>query len=402
MKVFSDFFLHMYTEVVFGKGCQKEAGRLIKKYGGSKVMLVYDDVVRTIGLYDEIAELLKAEGLPFVELSGIQPNPRRSLVQVGVERAKREQIDFVLGIGGGSTMDTTKAIAFAMGYDGDWWDLYCGKAKPAGRVAMGAISTIAASGSEMSVASVILDDVGSHKKVSLHSEQCRPDFTILNPELTCSVPAFQTGAGAADIFVHTFERYFYHNSCALADGFAEGLLRTVVKYGPIAVREPDNYEARAELLLCASFAHNDITSVGHGGRQRGGAHGLESIMSATFDTVHGAGLAVIMPEFLRYMADYSEEACLRAARFAIQIFGVTPDLEDLKLTAYEGADRLRSWLDSLGMPSRLSQLRCASGSITEADIPAMVANGRFGPDGLYKTFVTMTKEEMTAFYKRIL
>ncbi|WP_130870590.1 iron-containing alcohol dehydrogenase [Intestinimonas massiliensis (ex Afouda et al. 2020)] len=402
MKSFSGFSLRLYTEIQFGMDCHKNLCALIQKYGGHKVMLVCDDVVRAIGLYDEVTALLKEADIPFVELSGIQPNPRRTLAHTGVERAKQEGVDFVLGMGGGSTIDTTKAIAFAVRYDGDWWDLYCGKAKPTTRLPMGVVPTIAASGSEMSMASVILDDVSTHKKLSLHSELCRPDFAVLNPEFTYSVPAFQTGAGAADIFAHTFERYFYHDSCALADGFAEGLLKTVVKYGPVAVREPKNYEARAELLLCASFAHNDITGVGHGGRQRGGAHGLESILSAAFDTVHGAGLAVVMPEFLRYMADYSEEACARVARFAIQIFGVTPDLEDLKSVAYEGAARLRAWLDSMGMPARLSQLRGKDGPICAENIPAIVANGRFGPDGIYRNYVTMTKEQMTAFYQRIL
>lgn len=402
MKTFSNFSLHLYTEVVFGRDTHKQVGDLIHKYGGNKVMLVYDNVAKLIGVYDQVVELLNQANLPFVELGGIQPNPRRSLAAQGVETAKAEGVDFVLGIGGGSTMDTSKAIAYAVKYDGDWWDLYAGRAKPVDRLPVGAISTIAASGSEMSMASVILDDVDSHKKCSLRSTIGRPVFTILNPEFTYTVPAFQTGAGAADIFAHTFERYFYHDSSALSDGFAEGLLKTVVKYGPIAVRDPKNYEARSQLLLCASFAHNDITGLGHGAGPRGGAHGLESIMSATFDTVHGAGLAVVMPEFLRYCADYSEEACARAAKLAITVFGVQPDLEDLHQVAYEGADRLRDWLNSLGMPAKLSELRCAKGSITEEDIPDMVKNGRFGADGLYKTYITMTKEQMTEFYKRIL
>lgn len=402
MKTFSEFSLHLYTELVFGKDTHKKVAGLIRKHGGHKAIVVYDDVVRAIGLYDEVAQVLQQENIPFVELSGIRPNPQRSLVDVGIARAKEAKVDFVLGIGGGSTMDTAKAIAFATQYEGDWWDLYSGKAKAEARLPMGAISTIASSGSEMSHASVIQDDISTNKKYSLHSNLCRPVFTILNPELTYSVPKFQTAVGAADIFAHAFERYFYHDSCALADGFSEGLMKTVVKYGPIAVNDPTNYEARAELLMCASFAHNDITSIGHGAGKRGGAHGLEGALSGAFGTVHGAGLAVVMPEYLKYMADYSQEALNRVARFAIQIFGVTPDLEDLRSVAYQGADRLRDWLNSMGAPSRLSQLKGWNGMLKEEDIPLMIEKGRIGKDGLYTAFVSMTKEQMADFYKRIL
>jgi len=398
MKKFGNFNLCLYTDLHFGKDTHLDVANLIKKHGGSKIMLVYDNVTKLIGLYDIVVEILNKEKIEFVELSGIQPNPRRSLASEGVELAKKEKIDLVLGMGGGSTMDTTKAVAFGAAYDGDWWDLYSGKAKPIRRLKIGAISTIAASGSEMSQASVILDDIDTHKKISLRNDYARPDFTILNPELTYTVPKFQTAAGAADIFAHTFERYFYNDSSALGDGFAEGLLKTVVKYGPIAVNDPKNYEARAELLLCASMSHNNITNVGHGSGPRGGAHGVESIISATFDTAHGAGLAVVMPEWLRYAADYSEEGLKRVAKFAIQIFGVSPDLEDLHTVAYEGANRCEQWISSLGLPNKLSQLA----DIKESDIPLMVEKGRFGDDGLFKTYVTMTKEQLSEFYKRII
>lgn len=399
MKDFGTYNLYLYTEVEFGKDSHEQVGKLIKKHGGSKVLFVYDSVAKMIGIYDEIVNLLRAAEIEFVEFTGIKANPSRKHTALGIQLAKQEKVDFVLAVGGGSTIDTSKAISFGALYEGDWWDLYTKKAVSNKRLPVGAIPTIAASGSEMSQASVIVDDVDTGKKVSLHSDYARPVFVIMNPEFTYTVPKFQTAAGAADIFAHTFERYFYHDSCMLADGFAEGLLKTVVKYGPIAVNHPDNYEARAELLLCASFSHNNITNVGHSKGPRGGAHGVEAILSAAFDTAHGAGLAVVMPEWMRFAADYSEEGLRRVAKMAIQVFGVSPDLEDLKSVAYEGAKRCREWLNSMGLPATLTQL---NPNITEKDIPMMVEKGRFGADGLYRSYVTMTREDLAAFYKRIL
>ncbi len=398
MKTFTDFNLHLYTDIVYGKDKEKMAGELVKKHGGKKVMLVYGGgSIKKMGLYDTVVSSLKDAGLEIVELPGVQPNPRRSLVQKGIELAKAEGVDFLLAVGGGSTLDTAKAIACAVKFGDNWWDMFSKGAVCTDRLGVGSIHTISAAGSESSTSMVVVDDVERiGQKCSNPSACLRPDFAIMNPELTYSVSKYQTASGAADIFAHTLERYFYNSDCALGDEFAAGLLRTVVKYGPIACEDPNNYEARGELMLCATFSHNDITGIGHSG-VRGGPHGLESIISGTYDTAHGAGLAVVMPAWLRYVADFSDKGCARVAKLAIEVFGVTPDLADLKSVAYEGIERFKSWLKRIGMPLTLTEL-----GVENADIDLFIERGRFNADGLFVGYVTMTKDQMRNFYEGIL
>ena len=257
-KIFTDFNFQMKSEIVFGVNTELQTAELIKKYGGTKVMIVMDGggFIKSSGLFDRVAGVLDAAGIPYVELEGVQPNPRLSLVREGLETVKREGVDFMLAIGGGSTIDTAKAIALGMVYDGDLWDFFTGKT-PEKMAPVGAISTIAATGSETSGSAVILDDIKSHTKLGNMFNHIRTVFAILNPELTYSVPPFQTGAGTADILAHSFDSYFTYASSYLGDQFSEATMRTAVKYGPIALKDPTNYEARAELLLNASFAHND-------------------------------------------------------------------------------------------------------------------------------------------------
>lgn len=398
MKTFGHFDLHLSTEIVFGKGTEARTGELVQKYGGTKVLLVYGGgSIKRIGLYDRVIDSLHQAGISYVELAGVQPNPRRSLCDKGIEIARANGVDFILAVGGGSTLDTAKAISYALCYEGDWWDFYSGKAVPQARVPVGSIHTISAAGSETSTGTVIVDDVDTGAKKGGSGPLARPVFAIMNPELTYTVNAYQTGAGTSDIFAHTLERYFYPDDCALGDAFAEGLLRTVIKYGPLAIEKPNDYEARAELMLCGSFAHNDITGIGHTPGRRGGPHALESAISAFFDTAHGAGLAVVMPAWLRLVADSGEAGCARVAQLAVNVFGVSADMADLKLVAYEGIARFRHWLNALGMPSTLTQM-----GLKESDIQTLVDNGRYDANGQIAGYIYLNRQELDAFYHSVL
>ena len=366
MKQFTNFSFHMYTEILFGKGTECQVADMIKKYGGTKVLFVYGGgSIKRSGLYDRVVKSLNDGGISFVELGGVQPNPLRSLVDKGYKIALDEKIDFLLGVGGGSSIDTAKGVALAMANDGDYWQFYNGT--PAKKMApVGVIHTIAAAGSETSRSSVLVDDVTRQKKGFMW-DPCRPVFAIMNPELTYSVSKYQTASGAADIVAHTVMRYFTAPASSLGDEYAEGTLRAVVKYAPRAVECPDDYEAHAELMLAGSFSHNDVTGIGRDG-DKGGEHGLESQLSGYYDTAHGAGLSVVMPAWLQYIADNGSEAHLaRIAQFGIKVFGADPDLFDIKAVADDGLNRFRSWLKSIGMPLTLKEL-----GVPKADLNAVI------------------------------
>ncbi|MCL2058398.1 MAG: iron-containing alcohol dehydrogenase [Oscillospiraceae bacterium] len=366
MKQFTNFSFHMYTEIVFGKGTQTQVADLVKKHGGQKVLLVYGGgSIKKSGLHGAVTKSLNEGGVPFIEMGGVQPNPLRSLVDKGYKLALAEGVDFMLGVGGGSSIDTAKGIALALANGGDYWQFYNGT--PAEKMApVGVIHTIAAAGSETSRSSVLVDDATRQKKGFMWAP-CRPVFAIMNPELTYTVPKYQTGAGAADVMAHTVSRYFTSAASHLGDEYAEGTMRTVVKYGPVAVERPDDYEARAELMLAGSFSHNDVTGIGRDGA-RGGEHGLESQLSGYYDTAHGAGLSVVMPAWLQYIADNGDaDQVARVARFGAKVFGADPDFADVKATADEGLVRFRAWLRSIGMPLTLREL-----GVPKSDLEAVV------------------------------
>ena len=358
MKNFTDFNLYLYTDILFGRDTEKEAGRMIRKHGGSRVMVVYGGgSVKKSGLFDRAAQAMKDEGLIFTEFGGVQPNPRRSLVEKGIKIAQDEKIDFLLALGGGSAIDTAKAIALALANNGEYWKFYNGQTTDK-MAPVGTIHTISASGSETSRSTVLLDDIDTGLKKGLNLDCCRPVFAIMNPELSYTVSAFQTGAGASDIMSHTFGRYFIRDtplSC-LGDEFAEGLMRTVVKYAAAAIAAPRDYEARAELMMAATFSHNDITCIGRSG-VRAGEHPLEYQLSGHYDTTHGAGLAVIMPALLQYFANNGNaEQVARVARFGVKVFGIMDIAPNKKTTALAGIAVFRSWIRSIGMPLTLTEL----------------------------------------------
>jgi hypothetical protein len=396
MKKFTGFNLHMYTEIVFGRETEKQVASMVKKHGGTKVMLVYGGgSIKRSGLYDTVTNALNDKGVPFVELRGVKPNPLRSFAYKGLDIAKKEKVDFVLGVGGGSVIDTAKAIAIGLVYDGDIWDLYSGKAAPTRMHNFGAVNTISAAGSETSGATVLVDDIdGTYKKAIMYPNVLRPVFAIMNPELTYTVSAYQTAAGAIDMFSHTFERFFIDSSSYLGDQFAAGVLRTVIKYAPVAIAKPDDYEARAELMLAGAFSHNDITSIGRSG-QTLQVHGLEAYLSGAYDTAHGAGLAMLMPAWLEYVVENGgEERIQRVAEFAEMVFDVEDT--DHKMAAYKGIRKFRLWIKSIGMPLCLKDL-----NIPEKDIPEIVKNCRSNAEGILKGYLDLDKKAVEAIYRRL-
>jgi alcohol dehydrogenase YqhD (iron-dependent ADH family) len=397
MKAISDFNFHMYTEIVFGKGVESQVADLIKKYTGTKVMLVYGaGSIKRNGLYDRVVNALNNAGIPFVELDGVQANPRRSLVEKGLKKAKENNVDFFLGVGGGSSIDTAKAIALAVANNGDYWKFYFGT-EPKKMAPVGVIHTIAAAGSETSRSSVLVDDIETGFKKGFMWNVCRPKFAVMNPELTFSLPAYQTAAGATDIFAHTYMRYFTNYACYLGDQYCEGTLRTVVKYARVAVENPNDYRARAELMLAGSFSHNDLTGIGRGMDGSGGEHGLEHQLSGYYDTAHGAGLAVIMPALLEYAVRHgSPDRVARVAQFGANVFGVESDFGNPSATATEGLSRFRAWLKSIGMPVTLNEL-----GIPKEDLPDVIKRCVGDTGGRIDGFLTLDEKAIAEIFTSV-
>ena len=343
MKTFSNFKFHMYTDVLFGKGTEMEVANMIKKHGGTKVMFVYGGgSIKRSGLYDKVVKCLNDANIDFVELGGVKANPLRSLVESGLKKAQEEKVDFMLAVGGGSTIDTAKGIALGLANDGNYWQFYNGVMAEK-MIPVGTIHTISAAGSETSGSSVLVDDMETKKKFGFMNPACRPVFAIMNPELTYSVSKYQTGAGTADIFAHTYMRYLTPDASFLGDQYCVGTLKTVVKYGPIAVNDPENYEARAELMLTSTLAMSGLVGVDRITCLN--AHSLGEDFGGLYDLTHGATLAIVEPALLTYKV----EAYLpRLVRFAKEVWGVTG--EDDKAVALEGIERMKQFFRSMGVP----------------------------------------------------
>ena len=314
------FTYYAPTKVVFGKDTEKKAGELIRSCGGSRVLIHYGgkSAVKS-GLIDRVKESLDAAGLFQVELGGVVPNPHLGKVREGIALARENQIDFLLAVGGGSVIDSSKAIAYALAEpDKDVWELFEHRRKAAGCLPVASVLTIAAAGSEMSNSCVITNELTGEKR-SYNDNIARPRFAIMNPELTTTLPDYQTESGCADIMMHTMERYFTQGgNMEITDEIAEGLLRTVMKYAKILHEDPENYEARAEVMWASSLAHNDLTGCGNDGGDFS-THMLEHELGGMFDVTHGAGLAALWPSWARYCY----KTCLpRFVRYAINVMGV--------------------------------------------------------------------------------
>lgn len=381
------FNFYSPTEFVFGRNREGECGELVKKYGGTKVLLHFgSSSAERSGLLGKVRESLKKAGVPFVELGGVQPNPKDSKVYEGIELCRRENVDFILSVGGGSCIDSAKAIAIGVLYDGDFWDFYAGKASIQKALPVGTVLTIAAAGSEGSPSSVVTKEEGGLKR-GVGSDIIRPKFSVLNPEWTCSLPAYQTACGATDIMAHVFERYFTNTpEVEITDRLCEAVLLTMLKEVPRVIQDPECYEARANIMWAGTVAHNDIVGVGRS--QDWNSHGLEHELSGLYDVAHGAGLAVIMPAWMEYVMNHN---VMRFAQMACRVFGCNMDFENPENTAKAGIREFRRFLSKIGMPINFEEL----GAKPE-DIPLMVE--KLNP-GEGHGFVPIRSEDATAIYQ---
>ena len=381
-----NFNFYSPTEFVFGMNRENECGELVKKYGGTKVLINYGggSAVRS-GLIDRVKASLDAAGIAHVELGGVKPNPHDSLVYKGIEIVRENGIDFILAGGGGSTIDRSKAIAMGVPYKGDFWDFYEGKASAACALPIGVVQTIAAAGSEGSGDSVVTKEDGMLKR-GASSEHIRPKFAVQNPALLCTLPAYQTACGITDIMAHVFERYFTNTlEVEITDRLCEAVLLTMVKEGPRAIADPTNYQVRANIMWAGTVAHNGV--VGCGRSQDWNSHAIEHELSGLYDCAHGAGLAVIMPAWMEYVVDHN---VMRFAQMATRVFGCQMNFENPKATALEGIKAFRKFLHSIGMPINFAEL-----GAKEEDIPKLVEKLNPG-DGW--GFVPLKAKDVTAIY----
>lgn len=378
------------TKFVFGRGAELKAGEELKKIGGTKCLIHYGggSAVRS-GLIDRVKESLTEAGVEYVLLGGAVPNPRDTKVYEGIELVKKEKCDCVLAVGGGSAIDSAKAISHGACYDGDFWDLWCGKAKITKTLPMGCVLTLSATGSESSNSSVIMQEKTRLKR-GVRSDFNRPRFALMNPELTFTLPKYQIACGATDIMAHIMERYFTNEKeVGVTDYLCEALLKTVIQYAPIAVNEPENYDAQAQIMWAGTLAHNDTCGVGRLGDWA--SHQIEHELSAMYDVAHGAGLAVVFPAWMRYTLDNDVN---RFARFAVNVFGCDMNFDNPRETALAGIERYEAFLTSIGMPVTLKEL----GAKAE-DIPYMAKNTKRGPDGKVGAFVKLDTEDVEAILR---
>ncbi|MCI9322631.1 MAG: iron-containing alcohol dehydrogenase [Lachnospiraceae bacterium] len=376
------------TEFIFGKGRENECGDYVRKYGGSKVLIHHGgkSAIKS-GLLDRVKNALEEKGIAFCELGGVQPNPRDTLVYKGIELARSEKVDFILAVGGGSVIDSAKAIAIGALYEGDFWDFYSGKhAEKA--LPVGTVLTIAAAGSEGSGDSVITRTEGMLKR-GTGSDVMRPVFSIMNPELTQTLPAYQTACGAADIMAHVFERYFTNTTeVEITDRLCEAVLCTMIKETPRVIADPNNYEARANIMWAGTVAHTNIVGVGRD--QDWNSHNIEHELSALYDCAHGAGLAVIMPAWMEFVHRHN---VLRFCQMATRVFGCAMDYETPENTAAAGIKAFRHFLHDIGMPINFAEL-----GAKEEDIPKLVE--KLGLlDGHTGGFVSLCSEDIAEIYR---
>lgn len=388
-----DFNFYAPTEVVFGEHSEEQVAQLVKKYGGTKVLVHYggQSAVRS-GLLDKICGLLSEGGIDYVKLGGVVPNPRLSLAKKGIELCRKENIDFILAIGGGSVIDSSKCIAYGVCLDGDVWDVYIGKATPEKMLPVACVLTIPAAGSEMSEASVITNEDGD-VKLGYSNNISRPKFAIMNPKRTYTLPPYQTAAGVTDIMMHTMERYF-NTECdmTLQDEIAEALMRTMKESVFEVLKNPEDYRSRAQIMWGGSLAHNDVT--GNRGIGDWSTHQLEHELSGMFDVTHGAGLAAIWPSWARYVM---HENLSRFVRFAVNVMGVPNDFTDPEGTALRGIEAMERFYHAIGMPINIKEL--IGRDITDDEITEMTRKCSRDYKRVCGQFKPLAAADMEAIYK---
>lgn len=390
-----NFTFYSPTYFAFGKDSENEAGALVRRFGGSRVLLHYGggSVIRS-GLLDRVKRSLEAQNVSYIELGGVQPNPRSGLVYQGIELCRREKVDFVLAVGGGSTIDSSKAIAAGVPYDGDFWDFYQGKLEVTKALPVGTVLTISAAGSEGSPDSVITNENGMFKR-STCSDEIRPKFTIMNPALTQTLPPYQTASGITDIIAHLYERYLTNSTdVEVTDRLIEALMLTMIREGKRAMADPNDYESRANIMWAAMMAHNNVCGVGRS--QDWTSHSIEHELSALYDCAHGAGLAVVMPAVFTYNLKHN---VMRFAQVAVRVWGCEMNFEHPENTAREGIEALRSFLCSIGMPKNFAEL-----GAKEADIEKMAHICCYGDvrTGTIGGFVKLNQQDVENIFRMMI
>ncbi len=385
-----NFDCHIPTKIFFGENQIQVLGDEIKKYG-SRVLLVYGGgSIKRTGVYDIVTKILKESGIEFWELGGVEPNPRITTVEKGIKIARENNIDFILPVGGGSTIDCSKVIAAGYFYDGETWDLVIGKAQVEKVLPIGAVLTLSATGSEMDSGAVI-SNMETNQKLGVGHPDMAPKFSILDPTYTFTVPAKQTAAGTADIMSHTFEAYFSGVKGAfLQDRLAEGLLKSCIKYGPIALEKPDDYEARANLMWASSLAINGLLEFGKG-TNRWSVHPIQHELSAYYDITHGVGLAILTPNWMEHVLD--DENLYKFVEYGVNVWGIDESKEKHEI-AREAISKTREFFKCLGIPGTLREI-----GIKEEDLEKMATSAVENNGGSVGTYKPLSYEDVLSIYK---
>ena len=386
----NNFVFYSPTEFVFGKATEMQVGALARKHGARKVMIVYGggSVVRS-GLLDRVKQSLQEAGIEYCLMGGVQPNPVDTKVYEGIEFCRREQADMLLPVGGGSVIDTAKAIAAGVLYEGDFWDFYIGKAKVTKALKVAVVLTIPAAGSEGSGNTVITKLDGLQKLSLRVPEVLRPVFSIMNPELTYTLPPFQTACGVADMMAHIMERYFTNTQeVEIGDRLCEGTLMAIINEAPKVMRNPEDYGARANLMWAGMIANNCTCGVGC--EEDWASHFLEHEISAIYGVTHGAGLSVIFPAWMTWMVEHNVG---KIAQYAVRVWGV-PESEDKKAVALEGIGKLKAFFSSLGLPVTFEEL-----GVEDPDIDRLADSLHRNKGELVGNYVKLTKQDSKEIYR---
>ena len=389
-----DFNYYAPTEVVFGEQSEEQVAALVKKYGGTKVLVHYGGKsAERSGLLDKICGLLAEGGVAYVKLGGVVPNPRLSLAKEGIELCRKERVDFILAVGGGSVIDSAKCIAYGVCMEGDVWDLYLGKTgAPKTMLPVASVLTIPAAGSEMSEASVITNEDGG-VKLGYSNNMSRPKFAIMNPRRTMTLPPYQTAAGVTDMMMHTMERYFTKDDdMDVTTDIAEALLRSIKNAVFAVLKNPEDYRYRAQIMWAGSVMHNGLTGCGQ--QDDWATHQIEHELSGMFDVTHGAGLAAIWPSWARYVM---HENLSRFVRFAVNVMDVPNDFTDPEGTALKGIEAMERFYHAIGMPINIHELigRIA----TETEIKEMTRKCSRDYQQTIGGLKVLTAEDMANIYR---
>lgn len=346
-----NFIFKNPTKIIFGRGTEESVGTEAAVYSKKVLLHFGGGSIKKSGLYDRVTASLKKAGVEWVELGGVQPNPRLSLVREGINLCRQHGVGLILAVGGGSVIDSAKAIAMGAVFDGDVWDFYMGKGVPVDALPVGTVLTIPAAGSESSTGTVITNEDGWYKR-SVNSDLIYPRFSILNPELASSLPKFQVAAGATDIMAHLMERYFTNvTHVSFTDHLLEATMKTIIATAPRVLADPNDYDSWAELMWAGTIAHNNLLNTGRIGDWA--SHSIEHEISGIYDVTHGAGLAVVFPAWMKYTLNHDLN---RFVQWAVRVWNVDLDVFDQEATAREGIRRMEEFFHSMGLGTRLVDL----------------------------------------------